>query len=225
MKLARMDGQSLGDRAERVWPTVPDAADIDWLQQQRTSSSEEVLLSTSRPAALPLLQEAWGDALKLVEPAAIPLERTTTGTGSDRLLAGLAAVRLASCACLVVDLGTAWTLDVIDATPCFRGGVIGPGLGMQAAALADACPHLDAPGEPTGVIPTSTAAAVRAGIFEALAVSIESLASRYASELGGCPARFITGGDAAQLAPLLSSDWQRVDDLVLHGLAVMAAES
>ena len=200
----------------------PTAEDLAWLTAQRAGADESVLLSTTRPAAVPALAEFLGAALHVVVPDEVPLAKVTTGTGSDRLLAGLAAHRLAGGACLVADLGTAWTLDVIDDTPCFRGGVIGPGLGVQTQALAEACPHLDAPGEPTGVLPTSTAAAVRAGTLESLAAAIQGMAARYAEQLESEPALYLTGGDADALAPLLGAAWQRVDHLVLRGLAIIS---
>lgn len=222
LKLARLVEDECQVLAERDWPVNPSADDFAWLRAARESADEGVLLSTTRPAALPALDAALGGALQVVSPADVPLARSTTGTGSDRLLAGLAAHRLAGGACLVADLGTAWTLDAIDAEPCFRGGVIGPGLGVQTAALASACPHLDAPGEPTGVLPTSTAAAVRAGTLEALAAAMDGLAARFEAELGGVNARYLTGGDAAQLAPLLTQPWEPVEHLVLLGLAELA---
>lgn len=223
LKLARVEAQGWDQVADRLWPVQPAAEDFAWLSAQRADADEPVLLSTTRPAAVAALADFLGPALRRVEPDDVPLPKVTTGTGSDRLLAGLAAHRLAEGACLVADLGTAWTLDVVDATPCFRGGVIGPGLGVQTRALAEACPHLDAPGESTGVLPTSTAAAVRAGTLEALAAAIEGMAARYAAELGTEPRRFLTGGDADALAPLLGPAWQRVDHLVLRGLAELAA--
>lgn len=219
LKLARFEAGACHGWRDREWPEMPSAEDLAWLRATGGASGEEVLLSSTRPAALPALRKALGDALHLIEPADVPLDRTTTGTGSDRLLAGLAAQRMAGGACLVADLGTAWTLDAIDAKPCFRGGVIGPGLGVQTAALASACPHLDPPGESTGALPTSTAAAVRAGTLEALAAAIDGLAARMEAEIGGVEARFLTGGDAAQLGPLLVQEWRPIDHLVLHGLA------
>ena len=224
LKLARADASSWDAVVERPWPAQPAPDDLSWVRAQRASAEEPVLLSTTRPAAVSALAELLGASLSVVEPDQVPLAKVTTGTGSDRLLAGLAAHRLADGACQVVDLGTAWTLDVIDATPCFLGGVIGPGLGVQTQALAQACPHLDAPGESTGLIPRSTAAAVRAGTLESLAAAIDSMAARYAAELDRAPARFLTGGDADALTPLLGAAWQRVDHLVLRGLAYMAQE-
>lgn len=225
LKLARAEASSWDEVIDRPWPTQPASEDLAWMSAQRASAEEPVLLSTTRPAAVAALAELLGTSLTVVEPDEVPLAKVTTGTGSDRLLAGLAAHRLAGGACLVVDLGTAWTLDVIDATPSFLGGVIGPGLGVQTQALAAACPHLDPPGDPAGVIPRSTAAAVRAGTLESLAAAIESIAARYATELGDAPARYLTGGDADALAPLLDPSWQRVDHLVLRGLAEMARAS
>ena len=117
LKLARVEANDWGQVVGRRWPAQPLEEDFAWLSAQRVSADEPVLLSTTRPAAVAALADFLGPALRRVEPDDVPLPQVTTGTGSDRLLAGLAAHRLAGGACLVADLGTAWTLDVVDATP------------------------------------------------------------------------------------------------------------
>ena len=57
--------------------------------------------------------------------------------GSDRLLNVLAAFRRKHIACLIVDLGTALTVDVCSKDGAYLGGVIAPGLEMSASALHD----------------------------------------------------------------------------------------
>ncbi|MAW61134.1 MAG: hypothetical protein CMJ94_09875 [Planctomycetes bacterium] len=221
LKLARAAETGISPVHSRVWPDEPGEAEFAWLEEQR--QNEALLLSSTRPAALRALADHLGASLREVRPEEVPLERSTTGTGSDRLLAALAAHRRAGGAALVADLGTAWTLDCVDARPCFRGGAIGAGLGVQEGALAAACPHLDPPAaDDPAVIPASTAAAVRAGTALALAAAIDALAQRWEQELDAPTARYLTGGDADRLQPLMDPRWQRGEDLVLLGLAELA---
>ncbi len=183
-------------------------------------------VSCTRPAALQELldQPDLAPWLRPVDADAVPMERASRGTGSDRLLAALAAHRLRGGAALVADFGTAWTLDLVDAGGTFRGGAIGPGLGVQVQALAAACPHLDPPDpDPAPGLPTDTAAAVAAGTAWALAMAVDALARLWQEEAGAPAARLFTGGDAAALARWLPAAWQQHPNLVLEGLSWVAA--
>lgn len=211
---------------ERVWPNQPEDAALAELGQQLAEHGGPLWLSSSRPAAVAALQSSAVIAphLRVVTAAQVPLARNTTGTGSDRLLAALAGSERAQGACLIADLGTAWTLDCVDAQRVFRGGAIGPGLKVQIDALAAACPHLDAPASTDSeAIPNSTASAVRGGTLLALAHALSGLADQWQASIGSAP-RYLTGGDAALLAPVLGPDWLLTEDLVLHGLAIAAEQ-
>ncbi len=211
---------------ERAWPSQPNPEELAELENLLTEHAGSLWLSSSRPAAVAALQAnpAIRSRLRVVSAEQVPIARKTTGTGSDRLLAALAASQASHGACLIADLGTAWTLDCVDAQRVFRGGAIGPGLSVQVDALAAACPHLDgpAPSDPEA-IPNRTATAVRAGTLLALAASLQGLADRWQATLGPAP-RYLSGGDAALLAPVLGSDWTIREHLVLHGLAIAAEQ-
>lgn len=168
---------------------------------------------------------AAGASLRWLRTDEIPIPRATQGTGLDRLLGAWRAHRLCGGAALVASLGTAFTIDAVDARGEFRGGAIGPGLGVQEAALAAAAPHLPAPdpawnGEG---IPDDSASAVACGTRGALAATIEATAAAFAATLGASNcARFLTGGDAERLAPLLATNWLPHPDLVLAALSDLA---
>lgn len=227
LKLAIPDqGGELQLLCERAWPNQPGAADLAAIEQSLAQHGGPLWLSSSRPAAISALQATANIAphLQLVTADRVPLARKTTGTGSDRLLAALAATELAQGACLIADLGTAWTLDCVDTQRVFRGGAIGPGLAVQVAALAAACPHLAAPADADlEPIPQTTATAVRAGTLLALGAALHGLAEQWQTTIGPAP-RYLTGGDAGLLAPVLGSDWLPVENLVLQGLAITAKQ-
>jgi type III pantothenate kinase len=208
--------ESLGlPREEAAWPPFTEAL-------ARRAAGRPVRLSSVHPAALARLRpglEAAACRLDLAGEHGWPMEVRSRGTGADRVMAAWAAWRRCGAALAVADCGTAFTLDLVDGAGVFRGGAIGPGLGVQVAALAAACPHLPAPGPSFGVLPEDSAAAVAAGTRGALAASLEGLRVRFGASLGAELRGFLTGGDAGALRPELGPGWTLAEDLVLEGLA------
>jgi type III pantothenate kinase len=178
-----------------------------------------VIASTSPQASAKLGAKVWqGFATQHLCAEDLPLKLLSQGTGIDRLLTSWLLFEQTQSAVLVADCGTAVTLDFVDAQGCFHGGLIGAGLSLQEQALAQACPHLDAPQQDTHAIPRSTAAAVFAGTSGAMAASIETMAAAFESQAGVLAARFLSGGDAPRLHALLPQ-WQLRQDLVLAALS------
>lgn len=206
--------------AEEGWTTV--AAEL-----AAAAAGREVRLAVVNPRAWVRLRPALAAAaarLRVAGEDGWPLPVASRGTGADRVMAAWAAWRRCRRGLVVADLGTAWTLDVVDAGGTFRGGAIGAGLGLQVAALARACPHLPAPAPgpvaPGGSIPAESGTAVAAGTAGALAAALRGLHHEFARVLGEADlAAFLTGGDAELLAPQLGPDWVVAPELVLEGLA------
>jgi len=174
------------------------------------------------PEVVRAVAEGWGVRNAYIEPAQL---------GADRW-AALVAAR-ASCPdrpVCVVDCGTAVTVDAMDAEGRHLGGLIAPGLGLMRRALAGGTAGVGeadaAGGRPEGVdlLARSTRDAVSAGTLCALVALVERVGSELAAELGEGTARILTGGDAAQLVPLLAPSWRHEPALVLRGLARMAVE-
>lgn len=181
--------------------------------------SRIVIASTSPQADAILGAAVWhGFVTQSLGAEDLPLEVLSTGTGIDRLLTAWLLFEQAQSAVLVADCGTAFTLDFVGAQGRFYGGVIGAGLALQEQALAQACPHLDAPQAGVDVIPRTTAAAVYAGTSAAMAAAIQTLALGFEEHAGVQAARFLSGGDASRLGALLPQ-WQLRQDLVLEALA------
>lgn len=118
---------------------------------------------------------------------------------------------------LVVQAGTATTIDTLNAEGVFLGGLILPGIHLMRQALAQgtAMPMLH-PGAQRAY-PRNTADAIQSGILNAIAGAIER---RF--KLLQEPLCLLSGGDADILLPLLEHPVQRVDDLVLEGLILIA---
>lgn len=147
--------------------------------------------------------------------------------GMDRLIAAFATneLRQPNRPAIIVDAGTAITVDLVDADGVFQGGVILPGFRLSARALADGTdllPNVDASfrTEAPAVIGKSTDAAIRSGLFWGGVGAIRELVARTASEIQTEPQIFVTGGDAERLTGYLADDAQFVSDLVLRGIVL-----
>ncbi|MEM1329808.1 MAG: type III pantothenate kinase [Planctomycetota bacterium] len=156
------------------------------------------------------------------------LDETTVG--HDRLLCALAAYQRAQSACLVVDAGTAVTIDFVDGTGGFQGGAIMPGLAMMLAALHDGTSQLPAlePGRPAREDTPwgrDTADAMRVGVRAAVIGGVRLLLERYADAFGGYPRVIATGGDAASLFDGDEVVEHIVPDLQLMGIEAACREA
>ena len=226
LKCARSDGGR--PAAAEVCALPADrAAGFDearaWLHER--VGGETVWASSTHPAAWEALAAGapWRECTLVAAPD-WPLPVRSSGTGSDRVLAAYAAWLRCRQGLVVADCGTAWTLDVVSPHGEFLGGAIGPGLAVAQRALAEAAPHLAAPSERPGDSPPSdTEAAVAAGTYGALAAAVEAYAARFTEGFDPAPRLFLTGGDHERLLPWLTRSWEPAADLVLEGLAAVAA--
>jgi type III pantothenate kinase len=139
----------------------------------------------------------------------LPLEvqvKAREKVGIDRLLNAVAANtrRLPQIAAVIVDAGSAVTVDYVDTRGVFRGGAIFPGLRLMSQALHAYTAMLpvveiDGAEPPPG---TSTEQAIRVGVFHALVGGVRELICRYMkveNPPGGGWTVFLTGGDGAML--------------------------
>lgn len=136
--------------------------------------------------------------------------------GIDRWLGLIAAWSRQRGAACVVSCGTALTFDAIDAGGRHLGGIIAPGLRTAQQAVLGATRFASSAAPEAayaGGLGASTEACVREGALHACAGLVDRLAAR---QIAG--ARYLTGGDAAELIPHLSGTWTPVPDLVLEGL-------
>lgn len=148
---------------------------------------------------------------------------TPTQLGADRWAALIGARTLHRDACLVINAGTATTVDVLDASGLFRGGLILPGLALMRASLAQATAQLPEACGHYSVLPTNTDDAIESGIMHATLGAI----GRLFGLLGEAPDPrcLLSGGAAAALVAHLTLPTRCVDNLVLEGLAHLAADT
>jgi len=147
-------------------------------------------------------------------------------TGIDRVLNVAAAYEQMGKACVVVDAGTAITIDVCNDAGEFLGGAIAPGVKLALDALHEKTARLpqvafDVPAAPFG---RNTRDAILHGVYHGIRGMVKELVENYATELGNWPEIIATGGDAA----MLFEGWELIHavapDLTLYGIALAYAE-
>lgn len=173
---------------------------------------------------------ARGDTAVLVDdPKDLPLRvlvERPDWVGVDRLLDAVAANsrRRPGAPAVIVDSGSAVTVDYVDESGAFRGGVIFPGPRLMAKSLHDytaLLPVVELRPPIPAVPATATRPAMEAGIFWAVVGGIEAVLARYAREAGQRPDLFLTGGDGALLSPALP-EAQHWPTMTLEGTRLSA---
>jgi type III pantothenate kinase len=150
--------------------------------------------------------------------------------GADRWLGVIGAWQRTHTAICVVDAGTAVKVDSVNAHGQHLGGLIVPGIRMMrdallnktsniAAAIANSTPSM------AGLLANNTVTAVSRGAIFAAAGMADHAAELVEKDTGEHPHLFITGGDADLIAEAMRTRGEIVPDLVLQGLAVIAAQT
>jgi type III pantothenate kinase len=124
---------------------------------------------------------------------------------------------------LVVMVGTAVTVDALDASGRFLGGLILPGFGLMLRALEMGTAGLKAPTGEAVAFPTNTSDALMSGGSDAIAGAVERMQRRLAERTGEMPALVMTGGAAVKLAPITELPFETVDTLIFEGLLQLQA--
>jgi type III pantothenate kinase len=146
--------------------------------------------------------------------------------GADRWAALIAARRRITGAVCVADCGTAVTIDALDATGLYRGGVILPGLVLQRQALTQGTQQIaPSSGQPDRCLARTTADGVASGTLYGLVGAIDRILDEQSATLGIEPVVLITGGDAPAVRVLLRHVSTHAPDLVLEGVARIAEQT
>jgi type III pantothenate kinase len=188
------------------------------------SVNDPVAATIARGVEDQLTEEVYRIGEDIEAPIGRQLDPETV-VGVDRLLSAAGAFDILKQACVIVDAGTAITVDFVDGQGTFHGGAIAPGAAMQLKALhaqTAALPDLPfrAPeDEPFG---RNTAQAMYQGVFHGIRGMVQRLVERYAEAYGAYPLVVATGGDAQALfgnEPLID---RIVPDLTLIGIEIAA---
>lgn len=212
-------------------------AELDALLPGNLRDYACLVASVNRAAAAELseqLRTRGAAEVRLLEagdlPLAIRLEQPER-VGMDRLVGAVAAARLRdpARAAILIDLGTAITVDLVAADGAFEGGAILPGIGLSARALHQftdllpLVPMVDL-GDPPPALGRNTDAAVRSGLYWGSVGGVRELARRMSE--GRDAQIFLTGGAAPLVARLLEDSRGEparfVPHLTLAGIVLAA---
>ena len=158
----------------------------------------------------------WGITLDVVEPRSV---------GADRAVTMIAAHARHPGDLIVIDFGTATTLDIVDYSGAYKGGIIAPGINLSLDALVTAAAKLpriaiEAPTD-MSVIGRDTVSQMHIGIYWGYIAMIEGLVARMKAEVGR-PLRVIATGGLAALFEKHTAVFDHVEhDLTIQGLAIL----
>ncbi len=143
--------------------------------------------------------------------------------GADRIANAVGAFDLYGGPAIVVDFGTATTLDAISAKGEYLGGAILPGIEISLDALfsrAAALRRFELV-EPRNVIGKNTVESMQSGAIYGFAAQVDGLCNRMKKELGAAPSVIATGGLAGLIAPLSTTIQYHQPWLTLIGLRIV----
>jgi len=144
-------------------------------------------------------------------------------TGADLVVADVAALREHKPPLIVIDMGTATTMSVLDKNGAHIGGCIIPGVKISMDALTDKTALL--PGlqldQPKRAIGRNTVDAMRSGIMMGTACMLDGMVERMEQELGCKTTVIATGGIAKFIVPLCKTPMIYDKDLLIKGLVAL----
>ncbi len=123
---------------------------------------------------------------------------------------------------VVVMVGTAVTVEAVDKTGRFLGGLILPGHGIMLRALESGTAGLHVPTGEVRPFPTNTSDALTSGGTYAIAGAVGRMVRHLAEQDGEQPVCYMTGGAGWKMAPFMSPECELVDSLIFDGLLAMA---
>ncbi len=184
------------------------------------SMNDQIVSSLAMAYSLPVqvagVDLPWGVEILCDEPAKV---------GADRLLNTLAAFARVKASCIVVDAGTAVTVNAVSRTGSLMGGAIAPGPAIMVHSLASRTELLPtvAPQKPGVVVGCNTADAIRSGVYYGSIGLVSELVARMRGEMGKAVPLLITGGAGQFLSTELPEKPPYHPALTLEGLAIMAS--
>jgi type III pantothenate kinase len=231
LKFALLDGDAFVHRGAFGWD-ADIAHELATLWAQWPRPTRIVGASVVDPARETAVAVAAGNAFGLA-PSWVRTPAAACGVsnayaephrlGVDRFLALVDAFAAGRAPCVLASVGTALTLDALDAEGRHLGGWIAPGpLLMQQSVLGATVQVRPDQAGSVRDLADNTADGLASGCWQACAALVDRFVDRSAPLLGGTPTVTLGGGDAAVLAPLLEREVMLVPDTVLRGLAVWA---
>lgn len=206
---------------------------VQWWEQIASESRAAILTasvndSVCKPLSAMIQDQLSVDIYRIGSDLPVPIDEQLdpeTITGVDRLLNAAAAYDTLKQACVVIDAGSAITIDLVDGEGTFLGGAIAPGASMQLRSLHEnttTLPELQFALPDDDPFGRSTSQAILHGVYHGIRGMVQRLVELYAEHYEAFPFVIATGGDAS----LLFEDEDLVDriipQLTLLGMSITA---
>ncbi len=143
--------------------------------------------------------------------------------GADLVAGAVGAIDAYTMPCVVIDMGTATTISVLDKNASFLGGIISAGVRLTLKALTENTAMLTSiPIEaPKSVIGANTVESMQAGLVYGAAAMLDGLLNKISKELGETPTIVATGGLSRDIISLCENHIIYNENLLLDGLRVI----
>ncbi len=192
---------------------------------------EGAIISSVVPSVTNIVKEAVGKLCSITPMIVGPGVKTGISIvidnpaqlGSDLVVDAVASVEEYSVPQIVIDMGTATTISVIDGKKQYLGGAILPGVAVSHDALIGRTSQLPkvAFEKPKKLIGSNTVDSIKSGIMYGNAGAIEGIVDRFEEELGEKCTVIATGGLAKAIVPLCKREIIIDEDLLLKGLMLI----
>jgi len=215
----------LTNRLRSAWQEIP-------IVEGSTEEKRDgvIVVSSVKPLWTELVRQIAADELDEeihVIGQDIPLPMTLgvdepEKVGTDRVVSAAAAWAVTEDAVVVADFGTAVTIDLVDGSGVFLGGVICPGFEISAKSLKENTAQLPKakitkPKAPYG---KNTAEAINCGLYYSAVGTLEEVIRRYAEKIGKWPRTVITGSAARAIKDDCNFIDSYVPSLVIKGIVL-----
>ena len=217
--------ETIDSLADNEWRSLPEPSSMlgcvvagEGVKRRVEEQLEEIWDMTPRWVASS--KQACGVINSYDHPSRLGVDRWVALIGARHRVLSQGPARPA----LVVMVGTAVTVDALDATGRFLGGLILPGFGLMLRALEMGTSGLKAPTGEVIEFPTNTSDALMSGGADAIAGAVERMHRRLVAHTGQEPVLMMTGGAAVKLSPITGMGFETVDTLIFEGLLLLQAQ-
>jgi type III pantothenate kinase len=143
--------------------------------------------------------------------------------GADRIANAVGAYYLYKKGCIVIDLGTAITFDIVSPKGTYLGGAIAPGIGISSKALFSntSLPNIQNLNDTKFAIGKNTNENLQIGIFYGFASMLEGMTNKFKKQLNFKPLIILTGGDAKKISKMVNFSHIVNPFLTLEGIRII----
>lgn len=216
--------ETIDSLAETAWKALPPPARMLGCvvagEGVKRRVEEQLELWDLEPRWVVSSKAACGVSNSYDHPSRLGVDRWVALIGARHRVLGQGRARPA----LVVMVGTAVTVDALDADGRFLGGLILPGFGLMLRALEMGTAGLKAPTGDAVDFPTNTSDALMSGGTDAIAGAVERMHRRLSRHAGEEPVLIVSGGAAVKLSSIVDLPVETVDTLIFDGLLRLQAE-